>query len=303
MALSPQSIRDTTFKSAKRGYDQSEVNAFVDEVAATVEAAQNEATAMEARARAAVARLQELSQQSSESSASEPSNDVNLKVDEAETISRTLLLAQRTADTTIAEAQAEADRVLAAARDEASGNLDGARQESERLIEEAKADARRAGETERVQVEGEVQALLARRDFLEADVDHLEQYLVAQRERITEAVGALQDLVSRIPDGLADMRRPLMSAAAEPPPSSDAPGEDDPFDVTDADLAAQAEAVVGGDVAGTVDEQSEIAEITKVATSGAERTADATPTEPGRPLFDDDGEPTAQLGMVNPQDR
>ncbi len=128
-----------------------------------------------------------------------------------------MLLAQRTADTTVAEAQAEADRLLAAAHDEASAGLDGARAESERLIEEAKADARRAGESERVRVEGEVQALLARRDFLEADVDHLEQYLVAQRERITEAVASLQDLVSRVPDGLADMRRPLMSAAAEPP--------------------------------------------------------------------------------------
>jgi outer membrane murein-binding lipoprotein Lpp len=71
------------------------------------------------------------------------------------------------------------------------------------------------GEAERVQVEGEVQALLARRDFLESDVDHLEQYLVAQRERITEAVSELSALVQRVPSGLGDMRRPLLSAAAE----------------------------------------------------------------------------------------
>ncbi|HEX6379640.1 MAG TPA: DivIVA domain-containing protein, partial [Acidimicrobiia bacterium] len=106
MALSPQRIRDTHFKPARRGYDQSEVDAFVDEVAAALEAAQNEATAMEARARAAVARLQELSQHGSEAPAGEVA--VHPSVEEAETISRTLLLAQRTADTTIAEAQAEA---------------------------------------------------------------------------------------------------------------------------------------------------------------------------------------------------
>ena len=200
MALSPQRIRDTNFKSAKRGYDQGEVNAFVEEVATALETAQNEATAMEARARAAVARLQELSQQRRRGGRGRRRTaEIQASVDEAETISRTLLLAQRTADTTVAEAQAEADRVLAAARDEAAAHLDGARQEAAALVEEAKADARRAGESERVQVEGEVQALLARRDFLESDVDHLEQYLVAQRERITEAVASLTDLVQRVP--------------------------------------------------------------------------------------------------------
>jgi DivIVA domain-containing protein len=300
MALSPQRIRDTSFKSARRGYDQGEVDSFVEEVATALETAQNESTAMEARARAAVARLQELSQQPAEAAegGAEPA-EVHPSVDEAETISRTLLLAQRTADTTVAEAQAEADRVIAAARDEAATSLDGARQEAGRLVEEARADARRAGESERVQVEGEVQALLARRDFLESDVDHLEQYLVAQRERITEAVASLHDLVQRIPGGLADMRRPLLSAAAEPSTTTEPTGEavadevdevdeddEDPFAVEDA----------------AADERSEIAEITKVAEADRDP-VDATPPSTSSPLFDEDGEPTEQLGVVNPTDR
>ena len=66
MALSPQRIRDTNFKAVRKGYDPAEVEAFMDEVAAALETAQNEATAMEAKARAAVARLQELSRQSAE---------------------------------------------------------------------------------------------------------------------------------------------------------------------------------------------------------------------------------------------
>ena len=95
----------TRFKQAKRGYDPAEVDTFLEEAAAALEAAQNDATAMEARARAAVARLQELSQAGADAAGPRASTD------ESETISRTLLLAQRTADATVADAQAEAERV------------------------------------------------------------------------------------------------------------------------------------------------------------------------------------------------
>ncbi len=210
MALSPQRIRETRFKPAKRGYDEAEVDAFLEEAAASLEVAQNDAAAMEARARAAVARLQELSQAGAEAGAAPRAS-----VDESETISRTLLLAQRTADATVADAQAEADRLLEAAREQAAHDVNAASAEAARLVDEARQEARRAGESERVQVEGEVQALLARRDFLESDVDHLEQYLLAQKERITEAVHELTELCQRVPSGLGEMRRPLLSAAAE----------------------------------------------------------------------------------------
>jgi DivIVA domain-containing protein len=210
VSLNPQRIRDTRFKPVKRGYDPAEVDAFLEEAAASLEAAQNDATAMEARARAAVARLQELSQAGGETGVAPRAS-----VDESETISRTLLLAQRTADSTIADAQTEADRLLEAARDQAAQGVTAANEEAARLVEEARLEARRSGESERVQVEGEVQALLARRDFLESDVDQLEQYLLAQKERITEAVHELTELCQRVPGGLGEMRRPLLSAAAE----------------------------------------------------------------------------------------
>jgi hypothetical protein len=74
-------------------------------------------------------------------------------------------------------------------------------------------ESRKAGETERVRVEGEVQALLARRDFLEADVDQLEQFLGAQRERISAVAAELNDVTSRVGNGLATMRRPQLSAS------------------------------------------------------------------------------------------
>jgi DivIVA domain-containing protein len=311
MALSPQRIRDTNFKAVRKGYDPSEVEAFVEEVAAALETAQNEATAMEAKARAAVARLQELSRQggdagsgaASGTTAAEPAA-VHARPDEAETISRTLLLAQRTADTTIAEAQAEADRLLTTARDDAASSLDAARGEAAALVEAAKSDARRAGETERVQVEGEVQALLARRDFLESDVDHLEQYLVAQRERIVEVVGSLNDLVQRVPGGLADMRRPLLSAASEPEaaPQTDTFADDilDGEVVDDADgTDAIDEPSADGPADAGAEEHDEIAEITRVA--AAEETGQDT-TPPRGSLFDAAGEPTQQIPAQGPRD-
>ena len=134
-----------------------------------------------------------------------------------------------------------------------------------------------------------MQALLARRDFLESDVDHLEQYLVAQRERIIEAVAALNDLVQRVPGGLADMRRPLLSAAAEPPSDAAPTRRRRRRPVRDEDAPTAATS------------RSEIAEITKVAEAGngQPEPSDATPAS-ATPLFEEDGEPTQELGAVNP---
>jgi DivIVA domain-containing protein len=225
MAISPHDIRARQFTTVKRGgYDQREVEAFRTAAAEALEQATQEATAMEARARAAVARLQELQQQAPsappEAVAPTAAAPGVVSSDEAETISRTLLLAQRTADTTIADAEREANEI----------------------IETAKAESRRAGESERVRVEGEVQALLARRDFLESDVDQLDQFLADQRDRISAVAADLNDVTTRVGKGLGPMRRPQLSAS-----DSDHSGEIGAAPVEDADPSA-----VGGTVEGDV---------------------------------------------------
>ncbi len=220
MDISPQTIRSTGFKTVKKGYDPDEVESFRTQVAAAVETAQNQATAMEARARAAVAKLQEVSQQAAGSPREAPA--ANSHSGDTDMISRTLLLAQRTADATVMEARTEADGITAQARDEASRVLDSARSMAAKTVEDSRLDARRAVEDERVRAENEVQSLLARRDFLLGDVDHLEQYLQVQRERLRDAAVQLQELVDRVPGGMGDMRRPLLSASAEPLPSAPA---------------------------------------------------------------------------------
>ncbi len=246
MAVTPQDISATRFQTVKRnGYDPAQVDAFKSTVASSLEAALQQATAMEARARAAVAKVQELqAARPSEAEASAPVDAVVAPVaavSEAETISRTLLLAQRTADTTIADAerQAEVHR-----RD--------AKSEGEAIIEAAKVESRKAGEQERVRVEGEVQALLARRDFLQSDVVHLEQHIEAQRERITEVVAELEQLTNRVPNGLAAMRRPQLSASDHADGPADAEpaaptGDGDVDDTDDVDVAALIDEVAAAD--------------------------------------------------------
>jgi DivIVA domain-containing protein len=213
MDFSPQTVRSAGFKTVKKGYDPSEVDDFKEKVAAAIETAQNQATAMEARARAAVAKLQEVSQQVS--SASPTGAGPSTSEEDSETISRTLLLAQRTADNTVAQANADAESITVKARVDATTVIDNARSVADKLLDEARVEGRRSAESERIKAENEVQALLARRDFLLSDVDQLEHHLGAQRERIRDAAVSLQDLIERVPGGLGEMRRPLLSASAE----------------------------------------------------------------------------------------
>jgi hypothetical protein len=163
--------------------------------------------------------------------------------EDAETISRTLLLAQRTADNTMARANADAESITVKARVDATTVIDNARSMADKLLDEARLEARRSGEGERIKVENEVQALLARRDFLIADVDHLEHHLGAQRERLRDAAVSIQELIERVPGGLGEMRRPLLSASAETVLPSSSPG-------ADASPATAEEAEVEADDAG-----------------------------------------------------
>ncbi|MGZ4679397.1 MAG: DivIVA domain-containing protein [Ilumatobacteraceae bacterium] len=245
MDFSPQTVRSAGFRIVKKGYDQSEVDDFKEKVAAAIETAQNQATAMEARARAAVAKLQEVSQQVSsgtrEGGAAPTASD-----EDAENISRTLLLAQRTADATVAQANAEAESITVKARVDATTVIDNARAMADKLLDEARLEARRSAENERIKAENEVQALLARRDFLLSDVDHLEHHVEAQRERLRDAAVSLQELIERVPGGLGELRRPLLSASAEPVPASqgvDAPTMSEVSDFANASAEPPASAV------------------------------------------------------------
>lgn len=207
MEFTPQVIANSTFPVVKRGYDADEVRSFLIEVARAYEGAAHHAAAMENRARAAVAKVHEL-QNAAKSGA-------GLSKDDAETISRTLLLAQKAADATLAEARAEAEAVTAQAHDEARRAMGEAQAEVDRLLGEARADVRRQVESERLAAQGEVQSLIARRDFLVSDVDALERHLVDQRRHLIEIADLLVQIAEQSPGGLGDVRRPALSAAGD----------------------------------------------------------------------------------------
>ena len=220
MEMNPQRVRSAEFRTVRKGLDPNEVQLFLNAVADGLEHAQNQSTAMEARARAADARRQELaddegsqSQADAATMSKSETDVVSASVDQSETISRTLLLAQRTADTTVAEAREEAERLRAQAAAEAASQIESSREMAESMLAEARVEARRVGEEERAEIEGEVNSLLARRDFLESDVDHLERFLVDQRARLREAATQILDMTERVPGGLGDVRRPLVSGA------------------------------------------------------------------------------------------
>lgn len=233
MDMTPAQVSSASFRTVRKGYDPEEVDAFLSQVAKSLEDAQQQATAMEARARAAVARLQEVSAAQASAEPAEARDDVRVGPDEAETITRTLLLAQRTADTTVAEAHAEAGRVRAEAQTEAERTIDSTREMSARLLEEARIEARKVGESERRAAESEVQSLVARREFLVGDVDQLEQFLIEQRERLRAAAHQIEALCERVPAGLGAVRPPVLSASHGTPGADDELFEDDDDDEAD----------------------------------------------------------------------
>ena len=265
MEMTPQRVRGAEFRTVRKGADPDEVKVFLNDVADELERAQNQSTAMEARARAAVARLQEVSE--SDSAPATPAPAVEASVEETETISRTLLLAQRTADSTVAEARGEAARIIAGANDEAATTLDSTREMSAQMLAEARAEARQIGAAERAAIASEVEALKARRDFLESDVDQLELFLTEQRSRLRDAATSLIDITERVPAGLGEARPPLLSASDDDSGSvgvgddlelsETAPSDDDLLIMTEiaddesTDAAVTDESDTKGDVADT----------------------------------------------------
>ena len=113
----------------------------------------------------------------------------------------------------MAEARGEAARIVGAANDEAAKTLDSTREMAAQLLDEARVEARQVGEAERDSIASEVEALKARRDFLESDVQQLELFLTEQRNRLREAATSIVGIVERVPGGLGEVRAPLLSAS------------------------------------------------------------------------------------------
>lgn len=169
MEVSPQTIRDVEFREKLRGYHQDDVDEFLERVAAGVEILQD-------RLRQATERAVRAEQQSAEAR------------EDDESLRRTLVLAQRTADLAVREAQEQAARIVAGAESEAAAKVAEATEEADRLFREAHA-----------QLWADVERLADARERLRADAVNLARYLDEQRAL---ARAALTDAARRLDEAV-----------------------------------------------------------------------------------------------------
>lgn len=154
MTIDGESIRKIEFREGWRGYNQVDVDVFLEEVAAGVDELQ--AALVEAKARA----------ERAESRVAAPG--VTPETDE--TVRRTLTLAQRAADLVVGESKAVAGRIVADATTQAT-----------RLQAEAAAAAAAAGAARQVEAN---EAIAKRKSEADVDREHQLATLGAQREAI-----------------------------------------------------------------------------------------------------------------------
>jgi DivIVA domain-containing protein len=219
MPLTPADVRNKQFSTTRLrpGYDEEEVDAFLDEVEAELDRLiqENEelrsklAEVLRGGGKPAMALSSPLSDPKSDMMMPEPSMEQPMMrrpepmmehrpyqvEDNMDTAARVLSLAQQTADQAIADARREADETLGRARREADEVLTKARRQAEQITGDARA---RAESLERDAHERHRQAmgsLVTQREELERRVDDLRAFEREYRSRLKAYLeGQLRDL-------------------------------------------------------------------------------------------------------------
>jgi DivIVA domain-containing protein len=213
MPLTPADVRNKQFSTTRLrpGYDEEEVDAFLDEVEAALDELiqENEelkaklADAMRGRSPVSLTPHAEVPEIMPEPIRHEPERQPEPVMisrprpaeDNMDTAARVLALAQQTADQAIADARREADETLGRARREADDILTKARRQAEQVTSDARA---RAESLERDAQERHRQAmgsLVQSREELERRVDDLRAFEREYRSRLKAYLeGQLRDL-------------------------------------------------------------------------------------------------------------
>ena len=199
MEMSPKAIAAVTFPVVRKGYDPEQVRSFLSQLSRGVEELQNRALQAEAKSRLSAA----------PAPAAEPAPNMD-------SITKTLVMAQRTADATLAEAREEADGIRNEASERAESILAEAKAQGAQMITAAEQEALRTGEITRSKVAAEVEALEARRSALSDDVDALSGHVTTQREQLASTVLVLNQALEH--PGLQDVPKPTLSAPPADPP-------------------------------------------------------------------------------------
>ncbi len=241
MPLTPADVRNKQFSTTRLrpGYDEEEVDAFLDEVEAELDRLIQENEELRAKlaevlrggGKPAMALSSPLSDPRPDTMTSEPPTMIEQPMrrpepmmmerpyhaeDNMDTAARVLSLAQQTADQAIADARREADETLGRARREADEVLTKARRQAEQITGDARA---RAESLERDAQERHRQAmgsLVTQREELERRVDDLRAFEREYRSRLKAYLeGQLRDLEAGVTDSGTF---PAMPPAAAPAP-------------------------------------------------------------------------------------
>lgn len=173
--LSPKTLREVEFREKLRGYHPDDVDDFLERVAAGLETLLDRLREANDRANRLEARATD-------------------RIDDDDSLKRTLVLAQRTADLAVQEAQETAAQTLAAAEEEARALLTRAESHANDLL--------RMGEE---QLRADVKRLELARAQMLADLDALSGWMDEERSRLRVA---LADALAHIEDAI-----PVVGAA------------------------------------------------------------------------------------------
>ncbi|AAZ55156.1 cell wall synthesis protein Wag31 [Thermobifida fusca] len=209
MPLTPADVRNKQFSTTRLrpGYDEEEVDAFLDEVEAELDRLIQENEELRGklaeclRGKVPPAGMNDFQPQEPPAPQEAPQPEMPMRQpepapaaamglpggeDNMDTAARVLALAQQTADQAISDARREADETLGRARHEAEDILSKARRQAEQIINEARARSenldRDAQERHR-QVMG---SLVQQRDELEHKVAALKDFEREYRSRLKE---------------------------------------------------------------------------------------------------------------------
>jgi len=189
MDLTPQTLREVEFREKLRGYHPDDVDDFLEEVATAVD--ELLARLRKAEAGGGTGALQT---QAPEGGA----------ITE-ETLRRTLLLAQRTADLAIADAQESARRIV-----------DDAQHEAQSLKERAILDATATTEEIRRRTAGSIAELTDRQLRLERNVAALEEWATQQRNLLRDALADQVHVLDVWLETSEETRPPAVPLPAKP---------------------------------------------------------------------------------------
>ncbi len=193
--VSARTLREVEFREKLRGYNQDDVDEFLERAAAGVELLHDRLRQAMERAMRAEQRVSDL-----------PDDDDALR--------RTLVLAQRTADMAVKESQQQARETLVNAQTEARAMVVEAEERARRTTEEAERDLRE-----------ELIRLENARQQLHKDILLLERHLEEERGRMR---AALANAASWVDQNLSAMAPPppLSEVDVPAPPPSREPSED-----------------------------------------------------------------------------